>query len=197
MLLLVDGYIKEDNMILVTLGTQDKEFTRLLKDIDNEIKKGTIKDKVVVQAGYTKYKSKNMEIIDYIPVEDFDKYIKKCDLLITHGGVGSIITGLNNDKKVIACARLKKYGEHTNDHQLQIIENFSKEGYILSYGENDKLGDVIKKSKTFKPNKYISNKEKMQNLIKEYIDDTPSSYSIIRKMFILVAFIMLIIMLCI
>lgn len=184
-------------MILVTLGTQDKEFKRLLENIDKEVKKGAIKEKIVVQAGYTKYKSKNMEIIDYIPVEDFDNYIKKCDLLITHGGVGSIITGLKNNKKVIACARLKKYGEHTNDHQLQIIENFSNEGYILSYNDGDDLGEVIKKIKNFKPKKYESNKENMQKLIKNYIDDTPSSYSIIRKMFILVAFILLIIMLCI
>ena len=42
-------------MIFVTLGTQDKSFERLLKAIDKEIEKGTIKDKVVVQAGYTKY----------------------------------------------------------------------------------------------------------------------------------------------
>ena len=37
-------------MILVTLGTQDKEFTRLLKAIDREIKNGVITDKVVVDS---------------------------------------------------------------------------------------------------------------------------------------------------
>ena len=42
-------------MILVTLGTQDKEFKRLLESIDKEINNGTITDKVVVQAGCTKY----------------------------------------------------------------------------------------------------------------------------------------------
>ena len=34
---------------------------------------------------------------------------------------------LNKNKKVIAVPRLEKYGEHVNDHQLQIIENFDKE----------------------------------------------------------------------
>ena len=48
-------------MIFVTLGTQDKSFTRLLEAIDREIDNGTIKEKVIVQAGLTKYKSKNME----------------------------------------------------------------------------------------------------------------------------------------
>ena len=51
-------------MILVTLGTQDKGFERLLKQVDEEIKKGNIREKVVVQAGYTKYDSLTGEIRD-------------------------------------------------------------------------------------------------------------------------------------
>ena len=57
-------------MILVTLGTQDKEFTRLLKAIDREIKNGVITDKVVVQAGFTKYQSDDMKIFDLIPIDE-------------------------------------------------------------------------------------------------------------------------------
>ena len=52
-------------MIFVTLGTQDKNFDRLLVAIDKEIKKGNIKEKVIVQAGTTNFKSENMEIFDY------------------------------------------------------------------------------------------------------------------------------------
>lgn len=36
------------------------------------------------------------------------------------------INSFRKRKKVIAAARLKEYGEHVNDHQLQILENFSK-----------------------------------------------------------------------
>lgn len=158
-------------MILVTLGTQDKPFTRLLEDIQKLIDKGIIKEEVVVQAGCTKFVSNDMKLFDLIPYEEFNDLIKKCDLLITHGGVGSIITGLKNNKTIIAAPRLKKYLEHTNDHQLQIIENFSKEGYILSYYENDDLSKIIKKSKNFKPKKFVSSKEKMIKIVKDYIDN--------------------------
>lgn len=157
-------------MILVTLGTQDKSFKRLLEAIDRQVELGNIKDKIVVQAGCTKYESKNMEIFDLIPMEKFDDLIKSCDLLITHGGVGSIITGLKNDKKVIAAARLEKYKEHTNDHQLQIIENFSNDGYILGLDNFDELDKVLEKAKTFKPKKYVSNTDKMIKIIEDFID---------------------------
>ena len=148
-------------MILVTLGTQDKEFTRLLKAIDREIKNGVITDKVVVQAGCTKYESENMEMFDLIPANEFDEYIKKADLIITHGGAGSILTGVKNNKKIIAAARLAKYKEHTNDHQRQIIKEFSEQGYILELKDFNKLGKLIQKSKSFKPKKFTSNTKNM------------------------------------
>lgn len=158
-------------MILVTLGTQDKSFVRLLTAIQHQIDLGNIKDRVVVQAGCTKFNSNDMEIFDLIPMEDFDKLIAECDLLITHGGVGSIISGLNKNKKVIAAARLAKYKEHVNDHQLQIIENFSRKGYILKLEDFDKLNEVIEEASTFTPNKYDSNAVNFRNKIVELIDN--------------------------
>lgn len=47
-------YIK---MILVMLGTQNNSFNRLLEQIDNLIQEEKIQEEVIVQAGYTKYKS--------------------------------------------------------------------------------------------------------------------------------------------
>lgn len=158
-------------MILVTLGTQDKPFNRLLEAIQKQIDNGNIIDKVVVQAGLTKFKSDDMVIYDLIPYEEFDKLVSECDLLITHGGVASILNGIKNGKKVIAAARLKKYGEHTNDHQLQIINNFSEAGYILKLDDFDKLDEVLKQVKRFKPKKYISNTQNFIKQIEDYIDN--------------------------
>ena len=158
-------------MILVTLGTQDKTFTRLLDAIQKQIDNGNICEEVVVQAGATKYDSKDMKIFDLIDRDEFAELIKKCDLLITHGGVGSIITGLKNDKKVIAAARLQRYGEHTNDHQIQIIEKFTDTGLILSLDNFDELDKVLEKVKKFKPKKFKSNTDNMIKLIEDYIDN--------------------------
>lgn len=158
-------------MILVTLGTQDKPFTRLLDAVLREIEKGNIKDEVIVQAGCTKYETDKMKIFDLIPMEEFDKLMQKCDLLITHGGVGSIITGLKCNKKVIAVPRLAKYGEHVNDHQKQIIEKFSDNGNIIGVENLDDLGEALKKVKKFKPKKYKSNTNNMISLIEKIIDE--------------------------
>ena len=158
-------------MILVTLGTNDKSFIRLIKKIEELIIEQVITEDVVVQAGFTHYESKHMKIFDLIPMEEFSKLTSECSLLITHGGVGSIISGLQNNKKVIALPRLKVFKEHVNDHQLQIIENFEKSGYILASYSVDDLANTIKKVPTFEPKKYTSNTENFIKLIKKYIDE--------------------------
>ena len=158
-------------MILVMLGTQNNSFHRLLEEIDKLINKGVIKEKVVVQAGYTKYKSKNMEIFSLIPQEKLEEYQKQANLIITHGGVGSIITSLKLGKKVIAVPRLHEYGEHVNDHQKQIVENFDKEGYIIGIKDVLELEKAIEKLESFKPKKYEGNNKKMLSIIENYIDN--------------------------
>ena len=158
-------------MIFVVLGTQDKKFDRLLKAIDKQIELGNIKDEVIVQAGNTKYESKNMKIFDLIPIRKFNEYIKSSKFVITHGGVGTILDAIKHDKKVIAVPRLQKYGEHENDHQLEITERFALDGYILTCKDLKKLDKCLEEIKTFKPKKYNGNNDKMIEIIENYIDN--------------------------
>ena len=158
-------------MILVMLGTQNNSFHRLLEEIDDLINKGIINDEVVVQAGYTKYKSKNMKIFSLIPLEELEELIEKADLIITHGGVGSIISSLKKGKKVIAVPRLHEYQEHVNNHQKEIVETFDKKGYIIGIQDVKELNEAIEKSKDFIPEKYLSSNKKMLNIIENFIDN--------------------------
>ena len=154
-------------MILVLLGTQNNSFHRLLEEIDNNIKNGNIQDEVIVQAGFTKYNSKNMQIFDMLPKNEFDELIKKADLVITHGGVGSIMSAIKMGKKVIAVPRLKKYEEHVNDHQLEIISTFKKQGLIIGINDVKQLPKALKEAKSIQP-KHIN---KGTNKIVQIIDD--------------------------
>ena len=158
-------------MILVTLGTQDKSFIRLLKEIDNQINLGNIKEQVIAQIGYTPFEAKSkMKTYDYLPDHKLKEYMQKANLIITHGGIGSVLNALSYNKKIIAFSRLAKYKEHINDHQVQIVNEFAKEGYILT-GKISELDKILKAAKTFEPRKYKPNNEKFNNMIIKYIDN--------------------------
>ena len=156
-------------MILVLLGTQNNSFHRLLEEIEKNIDAGNIKDKVVVQAGYTKYNSNKMEIFDMIPQAELDKLIKEAELVITHGGVGSIMAAVKQGKKVIAVPRLKKFDEHVNDHQLEIINTFKKQGIIIGIDNVEELAQALSESKSFEREHLETSPQ--ENKIVHIIDD--------------------------
>lgn len=158
-------------MILVMLGTQNNSFHRLLEEIDKLINDGLIKEDVVVQEGYTKYESTNMKIFDFISSDELDKLEQQADCIITHGGVGSIISSIEKDKKVIAVPRLKQYGEHVNDHQLDIVQSFDKLGYIIGITDISQLGDALQQIETFEPKKYIQNTGNIISIVQDFIDN--------------------------
>lgn len=158
-------------MILVLLGTQNNNFHRLLDEIENNINEGNIKDEVIVQAGFTKYTSKKMKVFNMMPQEELNELVQKADLIITHAGVGSIEMALQNNKKVITVPRLKKYGEHVNNHQIEIEQEFNKRGWVIGIDDVSDLGTALNKSKKFVPVKYENSKDKkLVNIIKTYID---------------------------
>ncbi|MFH5835532.1 PssE/Cps14G family polysaccharide biosynthesis glycosyltransferase [Proteiniclasticum sp. C24MP] len=153
-------------MILVTLGTQIQPFTRLL----DLIEKSMIEEEIIVQAGHTSYESSKMEIRGFIDMDEMQSLTEKARIIITHGGTGSIIGGLKKRKTVIACARLKKYSEHLDDHQLEIVSTLSQNGYILELHDNESLDEVMEKVPGFKPKEFISNSTNFNQKLKEKID---------------------------
>lgn len=160
-------------MIFVMLGTQNNSFQRLLEEVDKLISKHIIKEEVVVQAGYTQYQPKceKMKMIDFMPREELDTYEQNANFIITHGGVGSIITSLEKGKKVIAVPRLHQYGEHVNNHQTEIVEKFNQGGNIIGLQSVEELEEAIKKVQDFEPKPYIENNKKMLEIIENFIDN--------------------------
>lgn len=160
-------------MILVLLGTQNNSFHRLLEKMDELINKGIINEKVIVQSGYTNYESKNMRVFDLIPQEELERYQEQADLIITHGGVGSIVSSIKKGKKVIAVPRRHEYHEHVNDHQKQIVELFGQKGYIIGISGVNELEEAIIKAQEFKPVKYEKKEDgnkKMLSIIQDFIE---------------------------
>lgn len=157
-------------MIFVTVGTQDKPFTRIIQAVEKAVIDGKITDEVIVQAGNTKYESNVLNVLNYVPFEQFNNFLLKADIIITHGGVGSILNALKLKKKIIAVPRLKRYGEHINDHQLQVIKKMTEQGYILSTEDENEIAAKVKEAANFEVKEYTSNTEKFIQGFKEVLD---------------------------
>jgi len=154
-------------MIFVTVGTNDHSFDRLLRKIDEMIEKGKIKEEVIIQIGHSKYIPKNAKWFRFETYENVKKLNKGARLIITHGGVGSILTALIYKKPVIAVPRMMKFNEHVDDHQVELVKELSSKFKIRAVFDID---DLEKELKIDAKPKYESTKRRLIKKIKEYID---------------------------
>ena len=158
-------------MILVTVGSQKFQFNRLLKEVDRLIENKIIEDKVFAQIGVSDYKPKYYDYVDFMTQDDFSKKIDEANLIITHAGTGVIVNSIKKGKKVITLPRLAKYGEHVDDHQIQLINEFSQLNLIEPVYEIDELENAITNTKIRKYNRYISNTDKIIESIEKFINN--------------------------
>lgn len=154
----------------MTLGSQKFQFNRLLKEVDRIIDSGVIKEKIFAQIGYSDYKPKNYWFKEFLNRDEFEDIMNKSDKVITHGGTGAIITAVKSGKKVIAVPRLKKFGEHVDDHQLEIVSQFKNLGFIDYVSTINELEIIIKKIDETKFKEYFSNTHSIIESINQFIN---------------------------
>jgi UDP-N-acetylglucosamine transferase subunit ALG13 len=152
-------------MIFVTLGSQKFQFNRLLEAVD----KLQIDEMIFAQVGYSDYKPQNYKYKKFMDRDEFENIMDNADIVITHGGTGVIIEAVKKKKKVIAVPRLEKYGEHVDDHQVQLIGQFKKLNLIYACEDMDIKNalDVVKKTAY---NEYKSNTDKIISSLENFIE---------------------------
>lgn len=154
-------------MIFVTVGTDTHDFSRLVKKADEMA--GSSDEKFIIQRGHTNYEPENCEHFDFLPKGEFERYVERADIVITHAGVGSIMTCLKHKKKPVAVPRREKYGEHINDHQLDIAKTLGKKGKVIPVYDIKKLGEKIRKGGKIKSSKGKGNIVKAINKFMESV----------------------------
>lgn len=150
-------------MILVTVGTQKFQMDRLIKVVDELA--GGREEPFFVQSGHSGYAPVHCEYAPFLSKEALNEKADQCSVMICHAGVGSILLGLKKNAKVIVVPRLKKFGEHVDDHQIEIAESFAKAGYIRMVTDISALAEEINCCKEWTPQQFKSNKERFNQLI--------------------------------
>lgn len=156
-------------MIFVTLGTQKFQFNRLLKVVDDLVAEGHL-DNVFAQVGHSDYVPQNYEYKDFLSKDAFQDCVRDCDLLITHSGVATIITGLKMEKPIVVVPRLSKFAEHVDDHQLQIAKSFSEQNFVMMCQNADDLAQIVTQAKNYQFAPYVSQRQQVTKTIRDYLE---------------------------
>jgi UDP-N-acetylglucosamine transferase subunit ALG13 len=119
-------------VVFVTVGNAKQSFRRLIAAVDELAERSFFgSETVLVQIGFTSdYRPVHCEWKDFLPADEFAECLARASLVVSHGGVTQL-SAVRLGKVPVVMPRLKKYGEHVNDHQVQLVRELAADGWVV------------------------------------------------------------------
>ena len=152
-------------MIFVTTGTQEP-FDRFLKIIDAIVP--CLHEEVVVQAFRDNYNPENFSLREFISPGEFVAIMEQSRLVVSHAGMGTILSALRMDKPIVVFPRVAAMGEHRTDHQIESANRMYDMGYVYLASDENTLKSYML-NQDIHPLKKIENKAS-DSLINSLVD---------------------------
>lgn len=156
-------------MIFIVLGSQKFPFDRMLQSVDRLVAEGKLTGDIFAQRGASSYVPQKFPSEAFMDTERFNQVMDRADIIITHGGTGAIIKAVKLGKKVIVVPRRAQYGEHVDDHQLQILDMFAGLDLVLPCMDPDELAEAVDKVQDMTFRSYESNTQAIVDDLDGYI----------------------------
>ena len=123
-------------MILVTVGT-DLPFDRMVRVIDDWAHKNGRKD-VFAQIGQGGWEPNHIRFAHFISPTEFAKYFVSASVIISHAGMGTILSALCHGKPILVMPKKASLGEHRNEHQTATARRMMEIGGVnVAFDEED------------------------------------------------------------
>jgi len=166
-------------MIFVTVGTQ-LPFDRLVRSVDEWAAEAG-ETNVFAQTGASHYTPSHISSMKFLGVKEFDRKVSQADLLVSHAGMGSIITAMEMSKPIVVMPRLARFDEHRNDHQLATVNRFKKLSNVFVAESEEELGCAINEALAANLSESKENHDAREALISSismFIDNAGSQMSL-------------------
>ena len=113
-------------MIVVTVGTNEAPFDRLLSAFDGYAGD----EQLLVQHGPSRIRPAGAALCGIPPLRQLAAAIAGARVVVTHAGVGSIMTALANDRRPVVVPRLREFAEAVDDHQVGLARRLDAAGLV-------------------------------------------------------------------
>lgn len=125
-------------MILVTLGTQAFPFDRLLREVD-----GFPDDEIVVQCASGGMRPERAIWHDKLSFDELVALVSRSRAVVSHAGVGSVLTALDHGRRPVVVPRLRQFGEAVDDHQVEFARRLAKASLVTLVEDPSELPSVL------------------------------------------------------
>ncbi|MHB8530402.1 MAG: beta-1,4-glucuronosyltransferase WelK [Caulobacteraceae bacterium] len=132
----------KEPVCFVTVGAT-LPFDRLVGMVAELKARGEIPERVIVQTGVGGARPAGVESVETLSFDDIQSRMTEAEIVICHGGSGSLITALRKGCKVVAVPRLFERGEVYDDHQAEITRAFADRGLVGVANSTEELSAAL------------------------------------------------------
>ena len=151
-------------------------FPRLVELVTGAHHDGVIEGRVVLQVGDgARVDHEGIEWAESYSFADIQDMLARADYVVCHGGTGSLITALRAGCRVIAVPRRYELGEHYDNHQAEITENFRKRGLIEVADTPDEFAQAVEKLSQREPVRATTNYAELMTYLDGWMSDVERS----------------------
>lgn len=118
----------EINRIVVTVGTTDRDFRRLIARLVPIMPDGA---EVLWQTGHSDVTGLNIDANRLVPQDQLVEAIANADVVISHAGAGSLALALDAGKVPVFVPRRADFGEQIDDHQVELARWANQKGLAI------------------------------------------------------------------
>jgi UDP-N-acetylglucosamine transferase subunit ALG13 len=128
-------------MIFATVGTQ-LPFPRLLRALDAWAAAHPDVP-VIAQTGADDTAYSHLTTMARMDQDSFARHMADARIVVSHAGMGTILTAAETGKPVIVVPRLASHGEHRNDHQIDTATEMAALSVVHVVDDTDDLASAI------------------------------------------------------
>ena len=130
-------------MIFLTVGSQ-LPFDRLTRSVDEWAAKNPDIE-VFGQIGITDFTPQHMKFSTTLKPLEYQEKLDAADIIVSHVGMGTIISALDTGKPLLAMPRRAEFGEVRNNHQISTIKLVKQYKLIEVANDETEVAGVLDK----------------------------------------------------
>lgn len=171
---LLDGPRPEKEPLLLATVGATLPFERLTAMVARAKEAGAIPERIVMQTGEGAPHPPGIECHDTLPFDTMKTLLSRADLVVCHGGTGSLITALREGCRVVAVPRRFARGEHYDDHQSEIVGAFAARGLIACADSDAEFAAALRQVRAREPRRATTDPSALIDYLRTLIAAWPA-----------------------
>lgn len=160
----------KEPLLFATVGAT-LPFDRLVRLVADAKARGFVPEEILIQTGEGGMQPEGLRTVESLSFGEMKEALHRADIVVCHGGTGSLITALRAGCRIIAVPRRFPLGEHYDDHQLEITSAFAARGLLDVLTNDEEFPALLERARARTPKCATTDPAELQAFLRQKLGE--------------------------